>query len=123
MDRKSGNMKVFDSSNTYDESQLVVMKKHLKQLSHDLRIKKPGPSTPECEIEWPVFPQQQAGQPDCGPITLHAISQLAMDPEQTNLSMKTNANAIERLRLHHTYDLSRNITSSSNPTPRRLDFD
>ena len=86
-------------------------------------IKKPGPSSPECEIKWPVFPQQQLGQPDCGPIALHTISQLAMDPEMTNMSLKTDANSIERLRLRHAYDLSRNITSSSNPLPRRLDFD
>ena len=100
-----------------------VVTKQLKQLSNDLRFKKPGPSSPECEIEWPVFPQQQPGQPDCGPIALHTISQLAMDPEMTNLSLKTDANSIERLRLRHAYDLSRNITSSSNPMPRRLDFD
>ena len=46
-----------------------------------------------------------------------------MNPEMTNLSLKTDANSTERLTLGHAYDLSRNITSSLNPLPRRHDFD
>ena len=39
LNRKSGNLRIFDPSNTYDENQMGVMTKQLKQLSNDLRYK------------------------------------------------------------------------------------
>ena len=124
MNRQNGNLRIFDSHDKYSEQERNAVRKVLSGFSEDLTENVPRPSNaPRGEIKWISFPQQTEESSDCGPITLKAISKLANEPEKNDLGIQTNTAAIERYRLHHCYDLSRDVASSSNLEPRRLNFD
>ena len=124
MNRQSGNLRIFDSYDTYSDQERKALENVLTRFSEELSENVPRPSNaPREGIQWISFPQQTEESSDCGPITLQAISKLANAPEKNDLGIQTTTAAIDRYRLHHCYDLSRDVASSANLEPRKLDFD
>ena len=79
-------------------------------MSEDLRWKRPGPSSDPIEIKFEDVTQQRPDQPDCGPLAISTISQLAAQPDLDAVKLSTSEGAIERLRMRQAFDLIRNNT-------------
>ena len=112
LNRRNGNVRIFDSDATYTEPEERVFSNALRQLSDDLRRKRGGPSSVESTVEWVPFSQQRANEPDCGPICVQAIAQLSMEPECDDVKISTSARGVERLRMRQAFDLSRSTYSN-----------